>query len=48
MVLEGRKLVKYRPLTRYPFLRCSPICFGTVEVYRRICLLLSAGRHQPQ
>jgi hypothetical protein len=34
---EVRKLVDFRPLTRYPFLRCSPICFGTVEVYRRIC-----------
>jgi hypothetical protein len=34
---EVRKLVDFRPLTRYPFLRCSPVCFGTVEVYRRIC-----------
>jgi hypothetical protein len=34
---EVRKLVDFRPLTRYPFFRCSPVCFGTVEVYRRIC-----------
>ena len=34
---EVRKLVKFRPLVPYPFLRCSPICFGTVEVYKRIC-----------
>jgi hypothetical protein len=36
-VPEVRKLVNFRPLTSYPFLHCSPICFGTVEVYRRIC-----------
>ena len=34
---EVRALVRFRPLVRYPFLRCSPICFGTVEVYRRVC-----------
>ncbi len=32
-----QQLVQARPLVRYPFLRCSPICFGTVEVYRRVC-----------
>jgi hypothetical protein len=32
-----QKSVGFRPLARYPFLRCSPICFGTVEVYRRTC-----------
>jgi hypothetical protein len=34
---EVRNFVEFRPLGRYPFLRCSPICFGTVEVYRRVC-----------
>jgi hypothetical protein len=34
---EVRKLVNFRPLSRYPFLRCSPVCFGTIEVYKRIC-----------
>jgi len=34
---EVRKIANFRPLIRYPFFRCSPICFGTVEVYRRIC-----------
>jgi len=34
---EVRALVDFRLLVRYPFLRCSPICFGTVEVYRRVC-----------
>ena len=32
-----RKLIGRRPLARWPWPRCSPICFGTVEVYRRIC-----------
>lgn len=32
-----RRLVGYRPLVRWPWHRCSPICFGTIEVYRRIC-----------
>jgi hypothetical protein len=37
-VLPGvRKLVGYRPLVRWPWQRCSPICFGTIEVYRRVC-----------
>ena len=34
---DVRTLVKFRPLARYPFIRCSPVCFGTVEVYRRVC-----------
>jgi hypothetical protein len=34
---EVQKAVNFRPLSRYPFFRCSPICFGTIEVYRRIC-----------
>ncbi len=37
IVPEVRKLTNFRPLVSYPFLHCSPICFGTVEVYRRIC-----------
>jgi len=32
-----RKLVGLRPLARLPLHRCSPLCFGTVEVYRRVC-----------
>ncbi|MGH2720992.1 MAG: hypothetical protein ACRDJO_05245 [Actinomycetota bacterium] len=32
-----QKTVDYRAIARYPFLKCSPICFGTVEVYRRTC-----------
>lgn len=32
-----RKATNFRPITRYPFLRCQPICFGRVEVYKRIC-----------
>lgn len=31
------RLVGGRPLVHYPYLRCSPVCFGTVEVYRRVC-----------
>jgi hypothetical protein len=34
---EVRKVVKDRALLPYPFLRCSPVCVGTVEVYRRVC-----------
>jgi hypothetical protein len=37
MLPEVRKQLNFRPLTRYPFIGCSPVCFGTVEVYRRIC-----------
>jgi hypothetical protein len=32
-----RLATNFRQLGRYPYLRCSPICFGTIEVYRRIC-----------
>lgn len=32
-----RKLVGDRAVVRWPWHRCSPICFGTVEVYRRTC-----------
>ena len=32
-----RKLVGNRAIVRWPWHRCQPICFGTVEVYRRIC-----------
>lgn len=32
-----RKLVGNRAIARWPWPRCSPICFGTVEVYRRTC-----------
>ncbi len=32
-----QRAVAFRPLVRYPFLGCSPLCFGTVEVYKRVC-----------
>lgn len=32
-----RKLTGNRRIVHFPWHRCSPICFGTVEVYRRIC-----------
>lgn len=36
-VAAVRKAVGFRPLARYPFRRCAPVCFGTVEVYKRTC-----------
>lgn len=32
-----RKITGSRAIVRWPWHRCSPLCFGTVEVYRRIC-----------
>jgi hypothetical protein len=32
-----RRVAGLRPLAPFPFVRCSPVCFGTVEVYRRVC-----------
>lgn len=32
-----RRQIGLRPLARLPWHRCSPLCFGTVEVYRRVC-----------
>ncbi|HSQ14646.1 MAG TPA: hypothetical protein VLM90_16590, partial [Candidatus Deferrimicrobium sp.] len=32
-----RKVTGSRAIVRWPWHRCSPLCFGTVEVYRRIC-----------
>ncbi len=32
-----RTLVGNRAIVRWPWQRCTPVCFGTVEVYRRTC-----------
>lgn len=32
-----RKITGSRPILRWPWHSCTPLCFGTVEVYRRVC-----------
>ena len=42
-----QKLIANRPLVRWPWHRCAPICFGTVEVYRRICCCTPIDIYEP-